>query len=354
MFHENITYAKAINLAMGRAMEEDPNVFAFGIDLTDFKKTFGSGEGLIERYGINRYFGSPVSEAAATGVAIGAAQAGLRPIHVHARADFMLLAMNQLVNIASSKAYMSDGQDQLPMVVRCMIGRSWGQGAQHSKALHSTLAHFPGLKVVMPSNPQDAYSLLRSAIHDNSPVIFFEHRWLYDVIGDVDDELTVDIGDCFIDISTGLNGSLRPQITILATSWMVVEALEVQKVLHLYGIGSDVIDIRSIVPLDIWSIVSSVNISGLVIIADNDWTFCGFSSELSAQITEQCFDRLHKPPVRIGFAPTPCPTTRPLENAFYPSAIDIIRAAEKLLEIDPIDVSGVHFNDYENRFKGPF
>jgi len=348
MIHGNITYAKAINLAMHHAMEEDPNVFAFGIDLTDFKETFGSGTGLREQFGDKRYFGSPVSEAAATGIAIGAAQAGLRPIHVHARADFMLLAMNQLVNIASSKAYMSDGADSLPMVVRCMIGRSWGQGAQHSKALHSTLAHFPGLKVVMPSNPQDAYSLLRTSIADNSPVIFFEHRWLYDVVGMVDDKIRN------LTPTGKLPAWFTPEITIIANSWMVIEAIESQNALAANGISTDVIDVRSIVPLDIQTIVDSVNVSGRVIIADNDWTFCGFSSELSAQITEQCFARLRKPPVRIGFAPTPCPTTRPLENAFYPTAIDIIHAAENLLSIDPIDISGVHFNDYENRFKGPF
>jgi len=150
----NLSFAEALNLAMVHEMESDPDVFAFGVDCSDFKRTFGSGKGLIERFGPERYFGSPVSEAGATGIAIGAALSGLRPIHIHARADFMLLTMNQLVNMASCKSYLSNGTTGVPLTVRAMIGRSWGQGPQHSKAMHSTYAHFPGLKVALPSNAE--------------------------------------------------------------------------------------------------------------------------------------------------------------------------------------------------------
>jgi len=175
MIH-TLTYAQALNLAMKHEMEADPNVFAFGVDIADHKRTFGSGKDLVELFGSSRYFSTPVSEAAETGIAIGAALSGLRPVQIHARADFMLLTMNQLVNMASNHSYLSGGKSGVPITIRCMIGRSWGQGPQHSKALHSTFAHFPGLKVVVPSTPQDAYSLLRAAIQDDNPVLFFEDR----------------------------------------------------------------------------------------------------------------------------------------------------------------------------------
>jgi len=346
MIH-TLTYAQALNLAMKHEMEADPNVFAFGVDIADHKRTFGSGKDLVELFGSSRYFSTPVSEAAETGIAIGAALSGLRPVQIHARADFMLLAMNQLVNMASIHSYLSGGKSPVPLTVRCMIGRSWGQGPQHSKAMHSTFAHFPGLKVVMPSTPQDAYSLLRAAIQDDNPVLFFEHRWLYDIEGEVDDEWEMKLGIA----RAQRDGS---DISIIASSWMVVEALQAAQILEEIGISVDVVDIQSAVPLDMIEVADSVRYTGHVIIADNDWAFCGLSSEISAQITEQCFSSLKKPPVRIGFTHTPCPTTRPLETLFYPTAETIVRAAEKLLDLDPIDLSNETFNDYQNRFKGPF
>lgn len=344
---KQLTFPEAINLAMTREMEADPAVFAFGVDIQDHKRTFGSGRDMVERFGVERYFGSPLSEAAATGMAIGAAGCGLRPIHIHARADFSLLAMNQLVNMASNKSYVSNGEFKVPLTVRALIGRSWGQGAQHSKSMHSVLSHFPGLKVSLPSNPQDGYSLLRSAIRDDNPVIFLEHRWLYDVSGEVDDETIVPLGQCNV---------VRPgnDITIVACSWMTVESTQAARILGENGVNAEVIDLRTVTPLDIETIIHSVNKTGHVIIVDNDWTFCGISAEISAQITEACFGNLKKPPQRIGFAPVPCPTTRPLENLFYPSAREIVRAVERILDLSEINLSGEVFNEYEQRFKGPF
>ena len=342
-----LKFPDAINLAMAKEMETDPTVFAFGVDVQDHKRSFGSGFGMVERFGINRYFGSPLSEAGVTGVAIGAAFCGLRPIHIHARADFALMAMNQLVNMASNKSYLSNGKLKVPLVVRAMIGRSWGQGAQHSKTLHSTLAHFPGLKVVLPASPQDGYSLLRSAIQDDNPVIFLEHRWLYDLVGEVDDELKIPLSSSKI-LRSGND------ITIVSCSWMTVEANQAARILSENGINSEIIDVRTVTPLDSETITNSVNKTGYAVIADNDWKFCGFSAELSAQITEKCFDNLKAPPVRIGLAHVPCPTTRPLEDLFYPSAKEIVKSAEKLLDLPNIDLSGEIFNEYERRFKGPF
>lgn len=346
---ETMTYAQALNRAMYDEFEADQSVFAFGVDIDDHKRTFGSGEFMVERFGNRRYFSTPVSEAALTGIAVGAALNGMKPVQIHARADFMLLCMNQLINNASIQSYLSQGNHGVPLTVRCMIGRSWGQGPQHSKALHGTLAHFPGLKVIMPSTPQDAYSMLRAAIQDPNPVIVFEHRWLYDVNGEVD-----------TDIVTHLDGPRYrrihrdSEVTLIAASWMVVEALQAANILSRQGIEADVIDIRSAAPLDTHSMEVSVRQSHNAIVIDNDWLSCGLSAEIATRLTEECFNELDAPVARLGFQPIPCPTTRPLEELFYPTAKDIVRRAEKLLGLDPIDLSGEVFNEYGNRFRGPF
>lgn len=344
---QDLTFPQALNLAMTRAMESDPTVFAFGVDVQDHKRTFGTGANLVENFGVERYFGSPLSEAGATGIAVGAAICGLRPVHIHARADFLLLAMNQLVNTASTKNYLTDGKSKVPLVVRAMIGRSWGQGAQHSKTMHSSMAHFPGLKVVLPSSPQNGYSLLRSAIEDDNPVVFFEHRWLYDVTGPVDDQLTIPLGGCSVE-RTGKD------VTIISCSWMTVEATQAARILFENGVEAEIVDVRTIAPLDIDTIAYSIAKTGHAVIADNDWSFCGIAAEISSQITETSFGSLKAAPARIGLAHVPCPTTRPLENLFYPSAKDIVRAVEKQLDLPEIDLSGEVFNEYEQRFRGPF
>ena len=332
---------------MTREMEADPDVFALGVDIPDHKRTFGSGNGMVEKFGSRRYFGSPLSEAGVTGIVVGAALSGLRPIHVHARADFMLLAMNQILNVASIKSFLSNGKLKVPLVIRAMIGRSWGQGPQHSKSMHSMFAHFPGIKVVLPSDPQDAYGLLRAAIRDDDPVIFFEHRWLFDVSGPVDENLSTPLGMCKV-VQEGTD------LTIVACSWMTIEAVQAARILSENGISAEVIDIRTVAPLDMETIAKSVKKTGTVIIADYDWTNCGTSAEISAKIVESCFTSLKAPPYRIGFAPVPCPTTRPLENLFYPSAEHIVKGAEQLLGLSEIDMSREVFNEYQNRYKGPF
>src|SRR5579863_4679714 len=175
----SIRYVDALREATMQEMERDDRVFLFGLDVDDHKGIQGSTRGLLEKFGAERVFGTPLSEDAMTGLAIGAAMAGMRPIHVHIRMDFLLLCMNQLVNIAAKSSYMYGGQVRVPMVVRSMIGKSWGQGAQHSQGLHAMFMHVPGLKVVAPSNAYDAKGCLIHAIRDNNPVIFVEHRLLY-------------------------------------------------------------------------------------------------------------------------------------------------------------------------------
>lgn len=342
-----MTYREALAFGMAKEMDVDPRVFVFGLDVPDHKRIFGSTKGLVEKFGEHRCFGTPLSEDAMTGVAIGAALSGLRPVHVHIRADFLLLGMNQIANVMSSLRYTSGGALKIPLVIRAIIGRGWGQGAQHSKSLHGVFAHFPGIKVVLPTTPQDAYGTLRAAIRDENPVIILEHRWLYDIEGNVDD----DVGLTLPGPVTLRRGDA---VTVACTSWMNIEALKAADVLAKRGVELEVIDVRSVAPLDERLVVESVTRTGRCIVADYDWLFCGFAAELVARISHQCFGTLRSPVERIGFAPVPCPTTRPLENAFYPSAVHIIRAVERMLDLSATDLSGETFYSYEDRFKGPF
>lgn len=344
---KTLSFRDSLSLAAAREMEADESVFVFGLDVPDHKRIFGSTRGLPEKFGSRRSFGTPLSEDAMTGVALGAAISGLRPIHVHIRVDFLVLCMNQLANMISSLRYMSGGQLKVPLVIRAVIGRGWGQSCQHSKSLQSIFAHIPGLKVVMPTTPQDAYSLLRTAIRDDNPVIFLEHRWLYDTEGEVDEEKKIPIGEACVRRE-------GDALTVVATSWMNVEALKAAEVLEKRGIHLEVVDVRTISPLDETTILNSAKKTRRCIVADYDWVYCGFGAEAAALISEKCFGLLKNPVARLGFAPVPCPTTRPLENLFYPSAVQIIRKTEEMLGLEKADLSGESFYSYENKFKGPF
>lgn len=344
---KTMQFREALALAQADSMREDPTVFVYGLDVPDHKSIFGSTTGLVEEFGPKRVFGTPLSEDAMTGVALGAALNGMRPIHVHIRVDFLLLGMNQIANMISTVRYMSGGTVKVPIVFRAVIGRGWGQGPQHSKTLHSFFAHIPGIKVAMPSTCQDAYSMLRAAIQDDDPVVFIEHRWLYDVSGEVDTSKVEKLGPAVV---------RRPgkDVTIAATSWMTVEALKAADILAKSGVDAEVIDVRSIYPFDKKTVIDSVNKTGRLIMADYDWTFCGFGAEVAAIVGHECFGKLRTPIERLGFEHVPCPTTRPLENQFYPSAEKIIRTAEKMLAKNPRDLTGENFYSYENKFKGPF
>lgn len=344
----SLTYEKAIGEALRQEMERDSRVFVYGLDVTDHKKIFGSTRGL-EKFGPKRFFGTPLSEEAMTGVGLGAAISGLRPIYVHIRVDFMLLAMNQLVNMVATARFGSGGTLRVPLVIRAIIGRGWGQGFQHSKSLQSMFVHIPGLKVVMPSTPYDMKGLLISAIRDDNPVVVLEHRWLYWLEGNVPAEpYGVPLGKARI-VRRGKD------VTVIATSWMNVEAHKAAEILaRKQGVQVEILDPRTIYPLDEASLVRSVNKTGHCIVADYDWEFCGFSAEVAARVSEKCFGKLKSPVTRIAFPHTHCATTRPLENEFYPNVVDIIRAVEKKLKLKETDLSGEEFYSWENRFKGPF
>lgn len=339
-----ITFCEALNEATHQEMERDRSVFVYGIE----NKVFGSLNGLAERFGKERCFVTPLSEEAMTGFGLGAAINGMRPIHTHIRIDFFLLAMNQLINMVSSYHYSVAGKLKVPFVIRAVVGRGWGQGFQHSKSLQGLFAQIPGLKVIMPTTPYDAKGLLTSAIRDDNPVISIEHRWLYWQEGNVPEHpYTIPIGEP----NVLRNGS---DITIVATSWMNVEATKAAEILAKRGIEVEIIDPRAASPLNYEPIIASVNKTKRCIVADNDWLYCGLSAEIAARVYEKCFGKLKAPVSRIGFAHTPCPTTRVLENEFYPNATKIIRAVEQQLKLSPTDLSQENFYSHENRFKGPF
>jgi len=344
-----ISYRQAINEALIEEMERDPNVFIYGIDVGDHDCIFKTTVGLKEKFGPGRCFSTPLCEDTLVGFGLGAALNGLRPVNVHMRVDFLLLAMNQLMNMAANFRFGSGDKLKVPLVIRTIIGRGWGQSYQHSKSLQSFFAHVPGLKVVMPTTPSDAKGLLISAIRDDSPVIIMEHRWLYDAVGEVPTpQEPIPIGQSRI-----LRGGA--DITVIGTSWMNVEALKAAEVLAKQrGVGVEVVDPRTISPLDDSLIVQSVKKTGHCIVADYDWINCGFSAEIAARIYEKCFNCLKSPIKRIGFAETHCPCSRPLENMFYPTAIDIIRAVEEKLGLPETNLSGENFYSYENKFRGPF
>jgi pyruvate dehydrogenase E1 component beta subunit len=324
-------------------------VFVYGIDVADHKRTFNSHAGLVEEFGPERCFSTPLSEDAMTGFGLGAAINGLRPVHVHMRVDFFLLCMNQLANMIACQRYASGGALGAPMVIRAIIGRGWGQAFQHSKALQSWFAHVPGIKVAMPATARDAKGMLVSALRGADPVVLIEHRWLYDAVG----ELAEGEG------ATPLAGArvLRPgtDITLLATSWMNVEAMQAAEILHRrHGVEAEVVDARCITEFDAETVCASAARTRRLLVADNDWLYCGFSAEAAAQVYDRLHGELKGPIRRIGFEATHCPCTRPLENVFYQNAERIIRSVEQDLGLPAADLSGESFYSYEHKFRGPF
>lgn len=343
-----LDYAGAIREATTQEMERDPRVFVYGIGVPTWSSIFGTTKGLPEKFGKERCFDTPISEDAMTGFGLGAAIRGLRPIHIHIRVDFMILATNQLINMVSNYTYSTGGKLKVPLVVRAIIGRGWGQGAQHSKSLFSNFTHIPGLKVIAPTTPSDMKGMLTAAIRDDNPVICFEHRWLYWAEEDVPEEP--------YEIPLGVGRILRPgkDVTVVGLSWMNVEARLAADILVKRGVSVEIVDPRTLAPLDEDLIVESVKRTGRCIIADCDWVDSGFSAELSARINDKCFGKLKAPVKRIGFAHTPAPTVRELENEFYPNARTIVHAVEDMLGLEATNLDGEDFFSHERRFRGPF
>jgi len=320
-----LTYAQALYEAVSQEMEIDPSVFVFGLGVDDVKGMYGTTKGLEKRFGPLRNFDTPLSEDAMTGVAIGAALGGMRPIHVHQRMDFLLLCMNQLINVAAKTSYTFGGSFSVPLVVRAIIGRSWGQGAQHSQAFHSYFMHSPGIKVAAPVTPHDAKGCMIAAIRDKNPVIFVEHRMLYGHSGFVPEEpYEVPFGKARV-LSRG------DSLTIVAISHMVVEAVRAAHHLQEQGVAVDLIDPVTLTPIDIDTILLSVRKTRRLLVVDNGWVCAGAAAEIAAQVAERINDGSYVDIKRMGFAPTPCPTTKPLETLFYPNARTIAAKAYEMV-----------------------
>lgn len=344
-----LAYVEAIREAVEQEMMQDERVFLFGLDVDDHKAIQGSTKGLVQKFGSKRVFGTPLSEDAMTGVAIGAAIAGMRPIHVHIRMDFLMLAMNQLVNIAAKSSYMYGGAYSIPMVVRSIIGRSWGQGAQHSQGLHAMFMHVPGLKVVAPSTPFDAKGCLIQAIRDDNPVMFVEHRMLYNLKSEVSEEsYTIPFGKARVLVS-------GQDVTLVGISYMAVECLRAQQYLKSVGIEAEVIDPISLSPLDMETILESVSKTKNLLVVDTGWTMCGASNEIVAQVSEKLGSSKKIQVKAMGYAPVPCPTAKNLEYLFYPNAQKIASAAYGLVnKTDEPWIPEISEAPEITQFRGPF
>ena len=350
---KNISFVEAINSALQISMEIDNKVICYGLGATNPKGIFGTTIGLEEKFGNERVFDTPTSENAMTGIGIGAAIAGYKTIMTHQRLDFFLLAMDQLVNGAAKMHYMFDGKLTVPITIRLILGRGWGQGPTHSQNLQSWFAHIPGLKVVMPSTPSDAKGLLLTSIFDPDPVLFLEHRWLHNSIGDVCE------GDFRIPLGKANLIKKGKDLTIVSMSYMTVEALIAQKYLEKIGISIDIIDLRTVKPIDFVCIVNSLKVTKRILVLDTGVSTCSIASEIVSYIAINYSNLLDRPPSKITMPDVPEPTSHALTKGFYIRAADIAASIINELNISNIDpfedIPEPEKHDIPGEwFKGPF
>ncbi len=320
-----LTFVKAINEALVQAMEIDKSVICYGLGVDDPKGIFGTTLGLKEKFGEHRVFDMPTSENAMTGIAIGASLNGIRPVMSHQRLDFFLLAMDQLVNNAAKWHYMFGGQSFVPITIRLIIGRGWGQGPTHSQSLQAWFAHIPGLKVVMPTTPADAKGLLLSSIFDNNPVIYIEHRWLHNLEGDVPD------GDFRIPLGKAKKLRNGNDISIVSMSYMTIEALHAVEILEKQGISCDLVDLCSLKPIDLAMVFGSVRKTGRLLALDTGPGTASIAGEVIARVSMECFGNLKQAPQRLAIPDFPTPTSPSLTKVFYKRAEDIVRVVGNML-----------------------
>ena len=316
---KKMSYAEAIREGMSIRMREDPNVLLFGEDVGAFGGCFGVTAGMFDEFGDKRVRDTPISEGAIIGAAVGSAATGLRPIAELMFCDFLTVGMDQLVNQAAKMRYMFGGKISMPMVVRLPGGAGVNAAAQHSQSLEAWVTHVPGLKVVYPSTPQDALGLMLSSIDDENPVMFVEHKAMYTMKGDVDSFEPIPLGKGDIKRS-------GEDVTIIATGKMVHEALAAAKILEEDGISAEVLDPRTLYPLDKELIAQSLGKTHKAVIVTEENRRGGYGGEISAIIAEEMFDLLDCPIVRIGALDTPVPFAPVLEQAYLPNAQDIVKA----------------------------
>lgn len=347
-------FAQAIQDGMKQALAGDDKVLCYGLGVPDPKGVFGTTLGLQEEFGSDRVFDIPLSEGAMTGVAIGAALRGYKPVFVHQRLDFYLLGMDQLVNGAAKWHMMFGGQSTVPITLRLIIGRGWGQGPTHCQSLHAWFSHIPGLKVVMPSNPADAKGLLMSAIHDPNPVVFIEHRWLHGMEGDVPD------GDYRVQIGKAAQLRSGDDITVVGSSIMIPEAIHALDFLKDKNIQADLIDLRSVRPIDWESIIKSVKKTRRLLVLDMGAEMGSIAGEIIARITKECGAEFKTMPERICMPDYAVPTGVSLTKDIYPDSYDIACKIMEMLDVTSHDASGLRearawpYDVPGNWFSGPF
>ncbi|RDV03152.1 alpha-ketoacid dehydrogenase subunit beta [Undibacter mobilis] len=341
-----LTYCQALSEGLVQAMERDESIFVTGIGVDYSSAVFGSTTEAVRKFGKERIFDAPAMENALTGIAIGAAAMGKRPLIVHLRNDFMFLAFDQMINLAAKWKYMyGPNAVPMPLVVRGIVGRGWGQGATHSQSLHGVLGHFPGLTVLAPATPADAKGMTIAALQADRPIVIIENRRLYDIKGPVDIEPNpTPLGRAFV----RREGS---DITIVGCSIMVQEALVAAQDLQQKGIAAEVVDIATVRPLDVDTITASIRKTGRLVVVDTDWEFCGLAAEIAALAAERCLKQLKAPVCRLGFADCPAPVSAPLEEAFYPKASSITKAS---LALCGESEEGMTFSAHVDTFKGPY
>ncbi len=315
-----LTFKDAIREAIDQAMILDRNVFALGLDADDKFGVFGSMLNMTHK---ERVLGAPISENAITFISMGAALSGCRPICIHMRVDFLMAAMDPIVNCIAKWRYMFQGQVKVPLVIRAVVGRGWGAGAQHSSTLHSLFAHIPGLTVVMPATPYDVKGLFLASLKHDYPVIFIEHRWLYNNTGHVPKNLYM------IDLGKGRIVRQGNKLTIVATNLGVVDALNACTV---HDLDVEIIDPRTIRPLDEDLILQSVRKTGRLLVVDYDFPACGFAAEVCSVVAEKAFGHLKAPVERLTFPECSMPSSGLLEREFYPSPDKIAARVRKMLK----------------------
>ncbi|WP_192988241.1 alpha-ketoacid dehydrogenase subunit beta [Carnobacterium mobile] len=322
-----LTYLAAITEALDEALDEDEHVFLMGEDIALYGGGFGATKGLFNKYGAERIRNTPISESALAGAAVGAAMTGMRPIIEIQFSDFITIAMDQLVNQAAKIHYMYGGKVSVPLVMRTAAGSGTGHAAQHSQSLENWTAHIPGLKVVQPSTPYDAKGLLHAAIEDNNPVMFYEHKLSYRLMGDVPAEKYV--------IPLGVADVKRSgqDITVVATGIMVQKSLAAAEQLAAEGISLEVVDPRTLVPLDTKTILASVQKTGRLLIVHEAVKRSGFGGEIASIVAESsAFYALKKPIQRLGGKAIPMPYQKELEHQAIPQVEDILIAAHQLMK----------------------
>jgi pyruvate dehydrogenase E1 component beta subunit len=353
--HTALSYREALHKAMYDALAANPHTLLFGQGINDHKGIFGTTTGLAEKFGKDRLIEVPLAEEGVTGICIGAALNGVYPINVHIRSDFVLLAMNQIINLAAKYRYMFGGLFEVPMLVRLVIGRSWGQGAQHSQSLQSLFAHIPGLTVIMPASSGAIVDSYAHAVRKHKgPVISLEHRLMYDLKFEREHEPKL-LGETPFSQRKVRDGS---DVTIVSTSIMSLEARRAGEWLASRGISCDIIDLHCVSHIDPDVIMKSVARTGKLLVADTSWLPYGVAAEIARIVCEKDPSVLKAPIVSMGMAPAPCPTAKALEDIYYPNLTTLTDAIATLVrgkKDNGIELPHERsMADVYKKFKGPF